>query len=82
MPDTLAASSQEEEAADSTAAAWQELKTYLERRSKALSAQVRNYPDAVPRQEDELLELIEQRSDTRGHGGRHSVVLRPEALPN
>src|SRR5438105_6064740 len=50
-------------AADITAAAWHELKAYLERRSKALSAQVRNYPDAVPRQEDELLELIEQRAD-------------------
>jgi MoxR-like ATPase len=42
--------------------AWSELKTYLERRSKELSDEVRSYPTPIARCDEQLTKLIEQRA--------------------
>ena len=52
-PDTMA---------DPVYAAWSELKTYLERRSKELSDEVRSYPTPIARCDEQLTKLIEQRA--------------------
>jgi hypothetical protein len=43
-------------------AAWSELNAYLERRSKELSEEVRNYPTPIARCDEQLTKLIEQRA--------------------
>ncbi len=47
---------------DPVVAAWSELKNYLERRSKELSEEVRNYPTPIARCDEQLTKLIEQRA--------------------
>ena len=47
---------------DRVVAAWSELKTHLDRRSKELSEEVRNYPTPIARCDEQLSKLIEQRS--------------------
>jgi hypothetical protein len=42
--------------------AWSELKIYLDRRSKELSEEVRNYPTPIARCDEQLTKLIEQRA--------------------
>lgn len=46
----------------SAIAAWSELKACLERRSKELSEEVRNYPTPIARCDEQLTKLIEQRT--------------------
>jgi hypothetical protein len=48
-------------ALDPVIAAWSELKSYLDRRSKELSEEVRNYPTPIARCDEQLTKLIEQR---------------------
>ena len=43
-------------------AAWSELKSYLERRSRELNEEVRNYPTPIARCDEQLTKLIEQRT--------------------
>jgi hypothetical protein len=43
-------------------AAWSELKSYLDRRSKELNDEVRNYPTPIARCDEQLTKLIEQRT--------------------
>jgi flagellar biosynthesis chaperone FliJ len=45
-------------------AAWSELKSYLERRSRELHEEVRNYPTPIARCDEQLTKLIEQRTRT------------------
>ncbi len=47
---------------DPVIAAWSELKSYLDRRSKELSNEVRNYPTPIARCDEQLTKLIEQRA--------------------
>jgi hypothetical protein len=47
---------------DAVVAAWSELKIYLDRRSKELSDEVRNYPTPIARCDEQLSKLIEQRA--------------------
>jgi hypothetical protein len=47
---------------DLVIAAWSELKSYLDRRSKELSEEVRNYPTPIARCDEQLTKLIEQRA--------------------
>lgn len=49
---------------DPVIAAWSELKNYLDRRSKELSEEVRNYPTPIARCDEQLTKLIEQRART------------------
>lgn len=48
---------------DPVVAAWSKLKIYLDRRSKELSEEVRNYPTPIARCDEQLTKLIEQRAD-------------------
>jgi hypothetical protein len=43
-------------------AAWSELKSYLEHRSRELNEEVRNYPTPIARCDEQLTKLIEQRT--------------------
>jgi hypothetical protein len=61
---------------DPVAAAWSELKIYLDRRSKELSEEVRNYPTPIARCDEQLTKLIEQRS-----GAIDQLKLLLEAAP-
>ena len=47
---------------DPVIAAWSDLKSYLDRRSKELSEEVRNYPTPIARCDEQLTKLIEQRT--------------------
>jgi hypothetical protein len=47
---------------DPVIVAWSELKNYLDRRSKELSEEVRNYPTPIARCDEQLTKLIEQRT--------------------
>jgi hypothetical protein len=47
---------------DPLAAAWTELRSYLERRSRELNEEVRNYPTPIARCDEQLTKLIEQRT--------------------
>jgi len=47
---------------DSATAIWSELKRYLERRSKDLNEEIRNYPTPIARCDEQLTRLIEQRA--------------------
>jgi hypothetical protein len=47
---------------DPVVAAWSELKTLLDRRSKELIEEVRNYPTPIARCDEQLTKLIEQRA--------------------
>ena len=47
---------------DPVVAVWSELKSYLDRRSKELSEEVRNYPTPIARCDEQLTKLIEQRA--------------------
>lgn len=42
--------------------AWSELKTYIDRRSRELSEEVRTYPTPIARCDEQLTKLIEQRA--------------------
>lgn len=61
---------------DPVAAAWSELKTYLDRRSKELSVEVRIYPTPIARCDEQLTRLIGQRS-----GAIDQLKLLLEAMP-
>ena len=61
---------------DAVVAAWSELKIYLDRRSKELSEEVRNYPTPIARCDEQLTKLIEQRS-----GAINQLKLLLEAAP-
>lgn len=61
---------------DPVVAAWSELKIYLDRRSKELSEEVRNYPTPIARCDEQLTKLIEQRS-----GAIDQLKLLLEAAP-
>jgi MoxR-like ATPase len=56
--------------------AWSELKIYLDRRSKELSEEVRNYPTPIARCDEQLSKLIEQRA-----GAIDEMKLLLEAAP-
>src|SRR6266478_1144074 len=43
-------------------AAWSELRSYLEGRSRELNEEVRNYPTPIARCDEQLTKLIEQRT--------------------
>jgi len=43
-------------------AVWSELKAHLERRSKELNDEVRNYPTPIARCDEQLADLLERRS--------------------
>jgi hypothetical protein len=61
---------------DAVVAAWSELKIYLDRRSKELSEEVRNYPTPIARCDEQLTKLIEQRS-----GAINQLKRLTEAAP-
>jgi hypothetical protein len=61
---------------DAVVAAWSELKIYLDRRTKELSEEVRNYPTPIARCDEQLTKLIEQRS-----GAINQLKLLLEAAP-
>ena len=61
---------------DPVVAAWSELKIYLDRRSKELSEEVRNYPTPIARCDEQLTKLIEQRA-----GAINQLKLLLEAAP-
>jgi hypothetical protein len=61
---------------DPVVAAWSELKIYLDRRSKELSEEVRNYPTPIARCDEQLTKLIEQRA-----GATNQLKLLLEAAP-
>jgi len=61
---------------DAVAAAWSELKVYLDRRSKKLSDEVRNYPTPIARCDEQLTRLIEQRA-----GAINELKLLLQAAP-
>lgn len=63
-------------ALDPVVAAWMELKIYLDRRSKELSEEVRNYPTPIARCDEQLTKLIEQRA-----GAINQLKLLLEAAP-
>jgi hypothetical protein len=48
---------------DPVVAAWSELKTFLDRRSKEIIEEVRNYPTPIARCDEQLTKLIEQRAN-------------------
>ena len=47
---------------DALIAAWSELRSYLEQRSRELNEEVRNYPTPIARCDEQLTKLIEQRT--------------------
>lgn len=61
---------------DPVVAAWSELKIYLDRRSKKLSDEVRNYPTPIARCDEQLTKLIELRA-----GAINQLKLLLEAAP-
>jgi hypothetical protein len=61
---------------DPVVAAWSELKIYIDRRSKELSEEVRNYPTPIARCDEQLTKLIDQRS-----GAINEMKLLMEAAP-
>jgi hypothetical protein len=63
-------------ALDPVVAAWSELKIYLDRRSKELSEEIRNYPTPIARCDEQLTKLIEQRA-----GAIDQLKLLLEAAP-
>lgn len=61
---------------DPVVTAWSELKIYLDRRSKELSEEVRNYPTPIARCDEQLSKLIEQRA-----GAINELKLLLQAAP-